>query len=301
MSEIERITVVGATGKLAVPVVEELTKHFKVRAIVRNPEKAAKLLPREVEIVEGDLRNQASLEQGLVGQDAVYINLSTETTDPSLDFYEEREGVDNLVRAARKCNIKHISKIGALGAYPLATHLKGANILPNIIRMQGHRIIEESGIPYTIFDPTFFMDMLLWINNGKALQWIGNTGKQQLRWVSSGDYAKAVVKAIQSPQHWNKHYPIQGQQAMNPATAMRRFISAYEPTLKIRAFPVWMVKLIGIFNPEMRFLAHMFAYFEKQEDPFYADATWRELGKPTMTIEEFARRHRDGTQLKTSP
>lgn len=130
MSTINKIAVIGATGKLAIPVVKELVKHFQVRAIVRNPEKARNVLPLEVEIVPGDLKDLASLERGLVGQDAIYINLSTETTDATLDFYEEREGIRNIVNAAKKSNIQHISKIGALGAYPLATHLRGGKHSP---------------------------------------------------------------------------------------------------------------------------------------------------------------------------
>lgn len=295
MSTIERIAVIGATGKLAIPVVRELVKHFQVRAIVRNPEKARQVLPREVEIVFGDLKDPASLERGLAGQDAIYINLSTETTDATRDFYEEREGVRHIVDAARKNNVKHISKIGALGAYPLATHLQGDNIVPNVIRLQGHRMIEESGIPYTIFAPTFFMDLLPWISNGKALQWIGSTTKQKLRWVSSDDYAKAVVAAIQRPHAWNKHYPIQGVEAMDPETAMKRFIAAYDPKLQIKSFPVWMIRIMGVFNPHMRFLAHLFGYFERQPDPLYSEITWQELGKPTTSIEVFARAARQRT------
>jgi len=111
MTEIEKIAVTGATVKLAVPVVDALTRHFKVWAIARNSEKARKLLPGNIEIVTGDLRDPASLERGLIDQDAIYINLSTETTDPSLSFYEEREGISNLVEAARRSGIQYISKL----------------------------------------------------------------------------------------------------------------------------------------------------------------------------------------------
>lgn len=291
-NDIRKIAVIGATGKLAIPVVAELVKHFDVRAIVRDSAKARALLPPEVEIVPGDLRDVAALTRGLAGQDAVYLNLSTETTDPRRDFYEEREGVRNVVAAAKRSGIRHISKIGALGAYPQATHLVGENVLPNRIRMEGHRFIETSGIPYTIFDPTFFMDLLLWINDGKALQWIGSSTRQKLRWISSADYAKTVVAAINRPESWNRHYPVQGAEALDPATAMKRFVAVFDPRLKVKAFPVWMIRVIGLFNANMRFLAHMFAYFERQPDPFYADGTWRDLGRPTATIEDFARAQR---------
>ena len=40
-------------------------------------------------------------------------------------------------------------------------------------------------------------------------------------------------------------------------------------------------------------MGHMFSYFDNTPDPFYADETWAELGKPTTTVKDFAR------QLKT--
>jgi hypothetical protein len=55
------------------------------------------------------------------------------------------------------------------------------------------------------------------------------------------------------------------------------------------------MRLIGLFNPKMRFVAHLFAYFANHEDPFYAGQTWKELGKPTTTLVDFA----EGLRRKT--
>lgn len=48
--------------------------------------------------------------------DAIHLDLATETADLSLPFYEEREGVRNLMTAALGLDIRYIAKIGALGA-----------------------------------------------------------------------------------------------------------------------------------------------------------------------------------------
>ena len=56
------------------------------------------------------------------------------------------------------------------------------------------------------------------------------------------------------------------------------------------------MRLIGVFNPRMRFVAHLFAYFGNHEDPFYAEQTWKELGKPTTTLVEFSK----GLRRKTT-
>jgi uncharacterized protein YbjT (DUF2867 family) len=58
------VAVIGATGKLAIPVVKELVKSFQVRAIARSPDKARAVLPASVEIVQGDLKDPISLING---------------------------------------------------------------------------------------------------------------------------------------------------------------------------------------------------------------------------------------------
>jgi len=57
------------------------------------------------------------------------------------------------------------------------------------------------------------------------------------------------------------------------------------------------MRLIGRFNPKIRFVAHLFDYFGNHEDPFYAKRTWKVLGKPTTTLVDFAKALRRQTAL----
>jgi hypothetical protein len=278
MRQIEKIAVVGATGRLGAPVVAELAKTFHVRAIVRSPDNARTKLPTNVEIVRGDLRDIPSLRAGLDGMDALYINLSTETLNLNLPFYEEREGIKNLIAATQGLDIQYIAKIGALGAYPPALKTIKHNMVPNLIRMEGHRI----------FAPTHFMELLPNMIDKHALQWIGNTSVK-VYWMSAADYGRQVVKAFQRPETMPEHCPIQGPEALSVKHAMEQFVRHYDPTLKIRIAPLWVIRALGLFSPRMKFVGHLFAYFANHEDPFYADRTWRELGKPTTTLEMFAK------------
>jgi uncharacterized protein YbjT (DUF2867 family) len=290
---IQSIAIIGGTGKLGVPVVQLLAENgFKIRAIVRDIDKAKRLLTQNIEIVLGDLNNPQTIEDGLKNMDAVYINLSTETTRLDLPFYEEREGVETIVKAAKKNNLQHIFKIGALGAYPKATHITVEMPVPNKIRIEGQKFIEQSGINYTIFDPTMFMDNIPNQIKGNTIEWVGNA-PTIFYWIAADDYAKQVLKAINNPKAINKHYAIQGQMGMTPQEVFKLFIENYDTLLKVKSFPLWIVKAIGLFSPKMKFLGHMFSYFDQTPDPFYAEETWEELGKPTIMIQEFA------LQLKT--
>ncbi len=288
MKPIEKIAVIGATGRLGTPVTAELAKSFQVRAIVRSPDKAKRLLPPNVEIIQGDLRDVPSLRAALDGMDAIYINLATETVDLNLPFYEEREGVRNLMDAIEGLGIQYIAKIGALGAYPPALKNLKHNMVPNFIRMEGHEIIAATDIPHTFFAPTHFMELLPNMIDKHALQWIGNTSVK-IYWISAADYARQVVRAFQNPEKMPEHCPVQGPEVLSVRQAMEQFVQHYDPTLKIRVAPLWVIKLIGLFNKKMKFVGHLFAYFGGHEDPFYAEETWRELGEPTTTIEAFAK------------
>jgi uncharacterized protein YbjT (DUF2867 family) len=292
-SIIKSIVFIGGTGKLGVPVVKLLAKNnFQVRAIVRDPDKARRVLPHNVEIVLGDLKNPKTIEDGLENMDAVYINLSTETTRLDLPFYEEREGVETIVKAAQKCNLKHIFKIGALGAYPKATHIKVEMVVPNKIRIEGQKLIEQSGINYTIFDPTMFTDNIPNQIKGNAIEWIGNA-PTAFYWITADDFAKQVLNSVNNPKSINKHYPIQGLEALTPQEAFQQFIENYDKNLKVKSYPLWLVKMMGLFSSKMHFMGHMFSYFDKTPDIFYADETWAELGKPATTVREFALQSRD--------
>ncbi|MBE7213458.1 MAG: NAD(P)H-binding protein [Gluconacetobacter diazotrophicus] len=288
MRPIEKIAVIGATGRLGAPVAAELAKTFRVRAIVRSPDKAGTMLPPGIEVVRGDLRDVASLRAALRGMDAIYINLATETASPHLPFYPEREGVRNLMLAANGLDIQYVAKIGALGAYPPAVARRRTNMVPNRIRMQGHDIIAASGIPHTFFAPTHFMELLPAMINENTLRWIGNT-RVKVYWVSAGDYARQVVEAFRNAGTMPGHCPVQGPEAIPVRTAMERFRREYDPALRIRIAPLWVIRLIGLFNARMKFVGHLFAYFGSHEDPFYAGRTWRDLGRPTTTLEMFAR------------
>ena len=258
MPPIQTIGVIGATGRLGTPVARELAKSFQVRALVRSPDKARTMLPAGVEVVQADLRDVASLRVGLDGVDAIYLNLATETADPNLSFYEEREGVANLLTAIHGMPIRYIAKIGALGAYPPALARLKRNMVPNLIRLEGHAMIAASGIPHTFFAPTHFMELLPNMIQGRALQWVGNTNIK-IYWISVADFARQVVKAFQQPDEMPADVPVQGPEAITVRQAMRLFVANYDPALKIRVAPLWVMRLIGLVNPRMRFVAHLFS------------------------------------------
>ncbi len=64
MSSLSKIVVIGATGSLGRPVIQELIRAgFFVRAIVRDSSKAKSLLPEPIEIIAVCVRMKYSISR----------------------------------------------------------------------------------------------------------------------------------------------------------------------------------------------------------------------------------------------
>jgi uncharacterized protein YbjT (DUF2867 family) len=280
-----KVAVIGATGRLAPVVINEIIQNnFTVRALVRNKEKALKLLPTQVEIVEADLEDVNSLTQGLKGVDYVYLNLSTEFPDSK--FQPEYDGVKNIIEACEKNSIKRILKLSGLGAYR-KDFVQGKTIFINEIRIKGHELMKHSKIPCTLFHATWFMESLpMMFQQGNKLNGFKPVN-HPLYWIAAKDYAKMVVQALKQNTNENKDYIIQGNEPVTMHDALIRYAKTFSPALKVAEAPIGVLKFIGIFSPKFKTIGMMGEYFKDFKEEFVAEETWKELGKPIHTIETF--------------
>jgi len=269
-----KIAFIGATGRLGLPVVKKmLQKGFAVKALTRNSLLARTKLPEEVEITQADIQDVNSLLKAFKGCDVVYINLSTETLNPKLSFYDEREGIRNIVEAAELSGIQQIIKISALGAYPLANHLK-TYFFPNEIKRQGHQFIQNSSIPFTIFHPSSFEESMLFTTKKNTIQWIGKPLKQY--WTNLEDYSNWVVAAIDNPKAFNQHYAVQGETLQTHEDIFKK-LQEKNSALKLQSIPLSIIQFFGIFSSKLKVLGELFKYFENNLEHYYAEKTWEDL------------------------
>ena len=157
------VLVTGATGKQGGHLVRELlARGHSVRALTRKPESpaAAALAERGVTIVRGDFDDQESLERVARGVDTVF---AMSTPFESGDKMETREGI-NIVRAASAVGVKHLVYSSVAGA-------DRATGIPHFdSKFEVEKEIRQSGIPFTIVAPVFFMENFLaeWMAAGIA-------------------------------------------------------------------------------------------------------------------------------------
>jgi len=155
-----RILVVGATGGTGRELVRQaLDLGHEVTAFVRKPAKL-KMEHRNLRVVKGNVRDYASVEEAMRGQNAVVSALGHKRF-----FYPNKilsEGTRNILRAMQACSVPRFvcesslgvgNTVGRLGLP--ATFVVVPFLLPFYLwdRVRQEKIIEESDSDWVIVRP----------------------------------------------------------------------------------------------------------------------------------------------------
>ena len=106
-------------------------------------------------------------------------------------------------------------------------------------------------------------------------------------WIAGHDFGTQVTHALADETLRNRFFNVQGPEAVTFRGAVIRFLRAYDPTIPMRKVPLSFVKFAGLFSIRMREFSRLFEHTQTVGIPFRSEATWRDLGKPTMKIEDY--------------
>ncbi len=293
MSSKKQITIIGATGNIGNSVAKNLVNlGFEVKAIVRNQIKAERLFKNvpQIQIEKADLTDISSLKLALLGTENLYLNLSTQSTKINTSFAPDREGVENVLSALDKNSIKQIICISGLGALDNVQNPEKFKFIPNVLRKQGHKLIKESGIPYTILHCSWFIDSFVFYERNHTYAVIGDT-ENPIYFTNCLDFANHVANAIGNPDAFFKEFPIQGKEGFKHPQAAREFFSVYDKDVKVNKLPSGLIGFLSLFKKDFKLLKHMSDYFLKSTETFIAEeyGTYKILGEPSMSIMEYAK------------
>ena len=290
----KRLTIIGATGFLSVPITWQLVKNgVEVRVIARNPQKAKQVLPSSVDILAGDVADEDSLKSALAGTDTLYIHLNTETTEMDLPFYTEREGVQNIVNAAKSNGVKHIMQIVGIESLRDDFFLNGT-LETEGIRKVGMESIKSSGIPYTFFHCSFFADSFVRFVQDDIAFLFGEL-PYQVYFTNSYQLAGHIRLAIENQVAYNNQYAIQGREGLTFEQAAQRFFAGYDPKVSVQKVPINTINDLGLPAGEAAFLKHIWEICEGFKERFISENTYRDLGEPIVDLNEFASSRRQNS------
>ncbi|TIX90713.1 NmrA family NAD(P)-binding protein [Rhizobium sp. P44RR-XXIV] len=108
--------VMGITGKVGGATAQHLlAQGEKVRALVRNREKAVHWPDQGVELVDGDWNDTAAIEQALKGVEGAFVMLPS-VWAPSPDYEEAKGVIANYVEALTKAAPPRVVALSSMGA-----------------------------------------------------------------------------------------------------------------------------------------------------------------------------------------
>lgn len=282
----EKILFIGASGMLGKPVAWELIKAgFEITLLGRDTEKLAKLFPN-IRTIKGDVYHPDSLIGAMKEQDIVYSNLSIEQASGKSDFQTEKEGIKNIIYAAKETGIKRIGYISSL--IKNYRGMNGFNWWAFDIKHAAVDAIKHSGIPYSVFYPSTFMETIdQQMMQGNRILLAGKS-EAPMWFIAAKDFGIQVAWAFKKARNSNQEYPVQGPNPYTFDEAAKVFIDNYKKKLTTFRSPLVPLKLIGLMSNKINYTANICEALNKYPEKFESEKTWNDLGKPTTNLAQYA-------------
>jgi uncharacterized protein YbjT (DUF2867 family) len=197
-----RILVFGATGNTGSILVPALLKAgANVRAFVRNEEKAKPLKDAGADIYVGDLDDSRSIDGALAGIEEVYLCI---WNGPTADV-QGKNVIEAILRTGTK---PYVVRHSALGS-------GRSRIIKQINEVD--TALKESGLPWTILRPTFYMQNLMMaaqtIQGDGNIYWDWANGKAGM--IDVRDIAGSAVGALSGKAERGQEYILTGPQSIS--------------------------------------------------------------------------------------
>jgi uncharacterized protein YbjT (DUF2867 family) len=277
----KRILMLGATGTLGKPVVQGLLhQNHTVRVLARSGEKARSMFGRGVEVVEGDSTSRADLKKAMAECDAVHVSLPTAS---------ELSAVENLVDLVEAGDGPSLERVSYISGTSVRPENRWFDVVD--VKMRAEELLQRSGIPYTVFCPTWVMEALPNFVRPERAVVIEGKAPPRLHFFAASDFGRMVAASYDDDRSLGKRLFIHGPNSMTLPEAIRSFHQASFPEVKLRRLRPWQARIVAKLtgNPSLEAVASLIAYFDRTQehgDPTEANTL---LGKPTVTLEEWIR------------
>ena len=197
----QRILVTGATGNVGRQVVAQLRGTCRIRALSRSPQSAN--LPRDVEVVRGDLSAPETLDACLDGVDAVFLVWVAPFAAAAPALERIASQAERLVLLTSPHRTPH----------PFFQQ-------PNVLRSVHaglEQLVEASGVRWTFLRPgAFAVNCRNWwapqIRNSDVVRWFYAAAATAP--IDERDIAAVAVRALCDDGHGGKEYVLTGPESL---------------------------------------------------------------------------------------
>ena len=282
MSDNGKILVTGATGNVSSALITALVNRgVNVRGLVRDESKGESLKSSGVEVAVGNLNDSGSIEKALEGIEKVFLLTPVGEDAP--------QQARNVIDAALKQGSPYIVRMSAIKA---ASDAPSRN---SRAHAETEEYLKNSGLPYTILKPHFFMQNLM-----MAAESIASEGKiympfkdGKLGMVDIRDIADVSAVILTEEGHEGKTYTPTGPKSISLSDVAAAFSSALDKEVNYIDVPMEAAdeSLSGMGFPDWNKDAYL-EYFKAYSEG-WGDYTTNDVeditGNPARSIETFAK------------
>ncbi|MCX9192831.1 NAD(P)-dependent oxidoreductase [Carbonactinospora thermoautotrophica] len=218
------VLVTGATGKVGSRVVQELRAcGVPVRAFVRDPDRAAAVLGRGVELAVGDFAEPESIRRALAGVERVFL-----TSGDSLYKVEYETNVIDAAAGVRR--LVMLSTVGAEVGSPVGLFDWHGRI---------ERHLRGSGIPAVVLQASHLMSNVLAFRETitQASRFFLPVGKARIAMIDPRDVAAVAAAVLTTDGHDGKTYLLTGPEAITYHDVAERLSAAAGRTITFVDLP----------------------------------------------------------------
>jgi NADH dehydrogenase len=246
------VTVFGGSGFVGAQVVRQLAKAgWRIRVAVRNPNLAHAMRLHgdvgQIDIVQANVRNEASLRRALQGAQAC-VNLVAVMNETGRQRFQAVHvmGAHNVAVAAKAEGVTRLVQVSALGADPQSdskyarTKAEGEaavrEIYPDAVVIR----------PSIVFGPgdSFFNRFAAMAQTSPVLPLIGG-GETRFQPVFVGDVALAIARAVALPEAAGQTYELGGPGVFSFKALMELMLSEINKRRVLLPLPWTVAGVVG--------------------------------------------------------
>lgn len=269
------ILVTGAAGKTGRALIEKLAARGQaMRALVR----AGRSLNLPVEQVEGDSLDATSLRAALKGVQAVYLLC------PNMHPQEEVMG-ELVIELAREAGVQHF-------VYHSVLHPQAEAMPHHWNKMRVEERLFVSGVPFTILQPTAYMQNLLANFKDDVLR-NPYPVEARLSLIDVNDVAEAAATVLTERGHENAVYELCGTAPLSQTQVAGTFSQVLGRPVRAEAMPLeaWeqSARAAGLNDYARETLLAMFRYYAQFGLVGNSNVLWWLLKREPTSLEKFVR------------
>jgi uncharacterized protein YbjT (DUF2867 family) len=277
------VLVTGATGHIGREVVLQLVAAgAPVRALARTPEEAG--LPREVEVVGGDLTKPETLDACLEGVASVFLVWVVPPPTAASVLERIRRHARRVVFLSAPLKTRHPFFQQPNPARAVAEHVES--------------VIEASGLPFTFLRPGIFAASSegFWapqIRAGDLVRW--PYLETPTAPIDERDVAAVAVRTLREDSHAGAEYVLTGPESLSQRKQIEAIGLALGRSLRIEEIGPDEARrgVLSLMPPSVATML-LDAWAAALGQPAFVTRTVSEItGAPARTFEEWARDHRE--------